>query len=108
MNNHKGEIAAVILEPIAGNMGLVQAEPVFLKELRQLCTEEGILLIFDEVISGFRVAYEGAQGLYCVKPDVFRKDYRRRITCRCLWRKKRDHADGFSIRSRISGRDIIR
>lgn len=70
MNNHKGEIAAVILEPIAGNMGLVQAEPVFLKELRQLCTEEGILLIFDEVISGFRVAYEGAQGLYCVKPDM--------------------------------------
>lgn len=70
MNSHKGEIAAVILEPIAGNMGFVQAEPIFLKELRRLCTEEDVLLIFDEVISGFRVAYEGAQGLYRVKPDM--------------------------------------
>ena len=54
------EIAAVILEPIAGNMGVVKAEPQFLQGLRRLCDVHGIVLIFDEVISGFRVRYGGA------------------------------------------------
>lgn len=64
------EIAAVILEPIAGNMGVVEAEPKFLQGLRRLCDESGIVLIFDEVISGFRIRYGGAAELYGVVPDM--------------------------------------
>ncbi|ACX52363.1 glutamate-1-semialdehyde-2,1-aminomutase [Ammonifex degensii KC4] len=64
------EIAAVILEPIAGNMGVVPPQPGFLEGLRELCNTYGTLLIFDEVITGFRVAYGGAQTLYGVIPDL--------------------------------------
>jgi glutamate-1-semialdehyde 2,1-aminomutase len=64
------DIAAVIIEPVAGNMGVVPATQEFLEELRVLCDKYGSLLIFDEVMSGFRVAYEGAQSLYKVKPDL--------------------------------------
>ncbi|MDR1070753.1 MAG: glutamate-1-semialdehyde 2,1-aminomutase [Gracilibacteraceae bacterium] len=64
------EIAAVIVEPIAANMGLVPPEPDFLPFLRRVADEYGALLIFDEVISGFRVAYGGAQTLYGVRPDL--------------------------------------
>lgn len=64
------EIAAIILEPIAGNMGVVPADPAFLQALRALCDETGILLIFDEVISGFRCAYGGAASLYGITPDM--------------------------------------
>lgn len=67
---NKGEIAAIIIEPIAGNMGVIKAEEEFLKELRALCDEEGIVLIFDEVMTGFRVAPGGAQELLGVKPDL--------------------------------------
>jgi len=63
-------IACVIIEPIAGNMGLVSAEEAFLKELRALCDENGALLIFDEVMSGFRASLKGAQGIYDVVPDM--------------------------------------
>jgi glutamate-1-semialdehyde 2,1-aminomutase len=63
-------IACVIIEPIAGNMGLVPAKEEFLKELRALCDENGTLLIFDEVMSGFRASLKGAQGIYDVKPDM--------------------------------------
>ena len=63
-------IACVIIEPIAGNMGLVPAEESFLEELRALCNENGALLIFDEVMSGFRASLEGAQGIVSVKPDM--------------------------------------
>jgi len=66
----KGDIACVIIEPIAGNMGLVPADEVFLEELRRLCTENGALLIFDEVMSGFRASLRGAQGISSVKPDM--------------------------------------
>lgn len=69
-SKYKGEIGAVIIEPIAGNMGVVPAEESFLKELRQICTQESALLIFDEVMSGFRVSYEGAQGIYNIRPDL--------------------------------------
>ena len=65
-----GEVAAVIVEPIAGNMGVVTPEPGFLKELRELTREHGVLLIFDEVISGFRVSLGGAQAVYGVMPDI--------------------------------------
>jgi glutamate-1-semialdehyde 2,1-aminomutase len=67
---HGREIAAVIVEPIAGNMGCVPPQPGFLHMLRRLTEHWGALLIFDEVITGFRVSYQGAQGLYQVRPDL--------------------------------------
>lgn len=63
--------AAVIVEPIAANMGLVSPAPDFLSELRKRCTEHGVLLIFDEVITGFRVGIGGASRLYGVTPDLW-------------------------------------
>jgi glutamate-1-semialdehyde 2,1-aminomutase len=64
------EIACVIVEPIAANMGVVPPLPGFLEGLRRLTQEAGDILIFDEVITGFRVAYGGAQGLFWVTPDL--------------------------------------
>lgn len=65
-----GEIAAVIVEPVAGNMGLIPPQPGFLQGLRDVTTADGALLIFDEVMTGFRVHPGGAQTLYGVKPDL--------------------------------------
>jgi len=65
-----GEVAAVIVEPVAGNMGCVPPAEGFLQGLRDICTESGALLMLDEVMTGFRVAYGGAQSLYNVKPDI--------------------------------------
>jgi glutamate-1-semialdehyde 2,1-aminomutase len=67
---NRDAIACIIVEPIAGNMGTVPPCEGFLEGLRELCTNEGILLIFDEVMSGFRVAYGGAQELFGVTPDM--------------------------------------
>jgi glutamate-1-semialdehyde 2,1-aminomutase len=64
------QIAAVIVEPVAGNMGCVPPEPGFLDGLRQVTSKWGALLVFDEVMTGFRVAYGGAQALYGVRPDL--------------------------------------
>ncbi len=64
------DIACVIIEPIAGNMGLVPADEEFLQQLRALCDEHGTLLIFDEVMSGFRASLKGAQGITSVRPDL--------------------------------------
>lgn len=64
------DIAAVILEPVAGNMGFVLPEPEFLKGLRQLCDQYEALLIFDEVMTGFRVGLTGAQGVFGITPDI--------------------------------------
>ncbi|MGV8083285.1 MAG: glutamate-1-semialdehyde 2,1-aminomutase [Coriobacteriia bacterium] len=64
------EIAAIIVEPVAGNMGVVPPAPGFLEGLRQACDDHGAVLIFDEVITGFRVALGGAQALYGVTPDL--------------------------------------
>jgi glutamate-1-semialdehyde 2,1-aminomutase len=64
------ETACVIVEPVAGNMGCVPPLPGFLETLRELCTRHGALLVFDEVMTGFRVAAGGAQALYGVKPDL--------------------------------------
>lgn len=64
------EIAAVIIEPVAGNMGVIPAKREFLIRLRELCDKYGSLLIFDEVMSGFRVAYKGAQSIYGISPDI--------------------------------------
>ena len=67
---HTDQIAAVIVEPVAGNMGVVPPQPGFLEGLRRLTQENGALLIFDEVMTGFRVAYGGAQSLYNIQPDL--------------------------------------
>ena len=64
------EIACVIVEPVAGNMNLIKATPAFLQTMRALCTRYGAVLIFDEVMCGFRVALGGAQELYGIKPDL--------------------------------------
>lgn len=69
-NKLGSEIAAVIVEPVAGNMNLIKASPEFLETLRTLCTKHGSLLILDEVMTGFRVGLECAQGLYGIKPDL--------------------------------------
>lgn len=67
---NKNQIAALIIEPVAGNMGVVKADENFLQELRRICSEENIILIFDEVMSGFRVAQGGAQEIFNIKPDL--------------------------------------
>ncbi|MFV0593407.1 MAG: glutamate-1-semialdehyde 2,1-aminomutase [Draconibacterium sp.] len=69
-DEEKGQIAAVIVEPVAGNMGVVPPNPGFLEGLREICTANGALLIFDEVITGFRLAKGGAQEYYNVSPDL--------------------------------------
>jgi glutamate-1-semialdehyde 2,1-aminomutase len=69
-DRHGKELACFVVEPIAGNMGVVAPAPGYLAGLRQLCDRHGTLLLFDEVMSGFRVAWGGAQALYGVKPDL--------------------------------------
>jgi glutamate-1-semialdehyde 2,1-aminomutase len=69
-NQYRGQIACIIAEPFAGNMGVVLPEKGFLEGLRKICDEEEIILLFDEVITGFRVAYGGVQELYGIKPDL--------------------------------------
>ena len=70
MQDQGDEVAAIILEPVAGNMGAVPPKPGFLEGLRHWCDQTGALLIFDEVMTGFRVALGGAQALYSVRPDL--------------------------------------
>ena len=70
ITKNKNEIAAIIIEPIAGNMGVIKTKDKFLKELRTICDEEKIVLIFDEVMTGFRVAPGGAQEILGIKPDL--------------------------------------
>ncbi|MFN3884494.1 MAG: glutamate-1-semialdehyde 2,1-aminomutase [Rhodocyclaceae bacterium] len=67
---HGDEIACVIVEPVAGNMNLVQPKPEFLQTMRELCTQYGAVLIFDEVMTGFRVGARSAQGLFGITPDL--------------------------------------
>lgn len=67
---HGSNIAAVIVEPVVGNMGCIAPQPGYLEAMRELCTRYGALLIFDEVMTGFRVAFGGAQALYGIKPDL--------------------------------------
>jgi glutamate-1-semialdehyde 2,1-aminomutase len=69
-NRHGKDLAAAIVEPIAGNMGFVRPLPGFLQGLRRLCDRHGSVLIFDEVMTGFRVGWGGAQGLYNLRPDL--------------------------------------
>jgi len=64
------EIAAVIVEPVAGNMNLIMPKPEFLAAMRKLCTAHGAVLILDEVMTGFRVSLQGAQGYFGIMPDL--------------------------------------
>ena len=64
------QIAALFVEPVAGNMGLMLPQPGFLEGLRELCTQHGTILVFDEVITGFRLSYGGAQGRFGIMPDL--------------------------------------
>jgi glutamate-1-semialdehyde 2,1-aminomutase len=70
IENNPNQIAAIILEPVVGNMGCVAPQPGYLEGLRELCTKHGIILIFDEVMTGFRLTLGGAQQLYNVRPDM--------------------------------------
>lgn len=70
VDQYPDQIACIIVEPIAGNMGVVLPETGFLEGLRKICDEKRILLVFDEVITGFRVAFGGAQELYKIEPDM--------------------------------------
>ena len=70
IKRHAGELAAVLSEPILADCGIIPPEPGFLEGLRKLCDEYGVLLIFDEIITGFRVALGGAQERYGVIPDI--------------------------------------
>ena len=67
---YKGNIACIAIEPIPANNGLLIQDRSFLEAIREICTREGIVLLFDEVISGFRVGFEGAAGFYGIQPDV--------------------------------------
>lgn len=69
-NKYKDEIACVIIEPVPANNGLLIQDKTFLKQLREVCTKHNVLLFFDEVISGFRLGFEGASGMYNIKPDI--------------------------------------
>ncbi len=70
LRRYPGEVAAILVEPIAGNMGCIPPVDGFLEGLARLCDEHGSLLVFDEVMTGFRVGYSGAQGRYGVRPDI--------------------------------------
>lgn len=70
VEKNKGQIAAIIVEPVVGNMGCIPPKSNFLADLRNVCDQENIILIFDEVMTGFRLATGGAQELYKIKPDL--------------------------------------
>ena len=70
VNRYPEQIACIIVEPVAGNMGVILPEKGFLEGLRKICDEQGSLLLFDEVITGFRIAHGGAQEVYGIRPDL--------------------------------------
>ena len=74
VSSNKDEIACIILEPVAGNMGCIPPDVTFLAGLRKLCNQNNILLVFDEVMTGFRLAKGGAQELYNIKADIVYND----------------------------------
>ena len=101
---------AILVEPVAGNMGVVPPEPGFLEALRELCDASGALLVFDEVITGFRVARGGAQERYGVhaRPDHPRQDRRRRAAARRVRRPGRADGAARAGRRRLPGRHALR
>ncbi len=107
---HSNKIAAVIVEPVAANMGVVPPEPGFLEGLREITRRAGTLLIFDEVITGFRLCYGGAQSILQDRAgfDDARENYRRRTARRRIWRPRRDYEPHCAAGFRLSGRDAFR
>ena len=101
-----GEIAGLILEPVVGNAGFITPEPGFLEGLRELTTEHGALLVFDEVMTGFRIAYGGAQARFGVTPDLttMGKVIGGGLPVGGLRRSGRDHGHGGPLRPHVSGR----
>jgi glutamate-1-semialdehyde 2,1-aminomutase len=93
VSQYRGQIACIIVEPVVGNMGVVLPEEGFLQGLRRICDEEGILLLFDEVITGFHLPWE---------------DHRRRPSCWCLWRKERDYGESCSSWRGLPGGHALR
>ena len=103
------DVACVIVEPVAANMGLVAPAPGFLEGLRAACDRGGALLIFDEVITGFRVGLGGAQARYGVKPDLtlLRQGDRRRPAHRRVRRSRRRDGSARPARARVPGRHAV-
>ncbi len=78
LEKYKYDVACIIIEPIPANNGLLLQDKNFLQFLRKICTEHGVLLFFDEVISGFRVRFNGAAGTYGIQPDIINRKEERR------------------------------
>ena len=106
---NRDEIAAVIVEPVAGNMGVVEPAPGFLEGLRELTSKGGALLIFDEVITGFRVHPGGAQTMYGVVPDItcLGKIIGGGFPVGAYGAKRRDHAERRTVRVDVPGRHAL-
>ena len=106
---HPKRIAVIAVEPVAANMGVVAPAPGFLEGLRAIANREGALLLFDEVITGFRVAKGGAQELYGVRggPHVPRQDPRGRAARRRVRRPRGPHGEDRAGRPRLPGRDAL-
>ena len=104
-----GEVAAVIVEPVVGNMGVVAPAWGFLQDLRDLCTADGALLIFDEVMTGFRVARGGAQETLRrhARPHHARQDHRRRPAGRRVRRTKSADGAGLALGPGLPGRHAV-
>ena len=109
VGRHGEHLAAIVVEPIAGNMGVVPPEPGFLEALRAACDETGALLVFDEVITGFRVARGGAQARYGVRPDltVLGKIVGGGSPARRVRRPGGRHGAACAGRRRVSGRNAL-
>ena len=105
---NRDEVAAIILEPVVGNMGCVVPRQGYLQGLRKLCDDHNVILIFDEVMTGFRLSQAGAQQLYDVKPDmttlgkIIGGGY-----SRGLWRQERNHGFGVTGWTSLSSRDFV-
>ena len=107
---HGGQIAGVIIEPVVGNMGCVPPQAGFLDALRDITSRHGALLIMDEVMTGFRVAFGGAQQLYGITPrsdDAGQSD-RRRPSHRRVWRACGHHVPRGAVRAHLSGGHALR
>ena len=104
------QIACVIVEPVAGNMGIVLPREGFLKGLEEICRKNGSLLIFDEVITGFRLTYGGVQKIYGITPDLtcLGKVIGGGNACRGLWGAAGGHGESRSLGTRISSGDSFR
>ena len=108
IQENKGTIAAIIIEPVGGNMGCILPQPGFLEGLRKLCDEENIVFIFDEVMTGFRLAPGGAQELFKIDADLvtYGKVIGGGLPVGAFWRKERNHAAHCSIGKCVPGRHI--